>query len=162
MKEKPRSKNPPQDASIKSSTANLFLNLIIILLGILILYMSYSFFMKITGNGRDKLNADANKTGGRIIQVEVLNGCGVSGAADKFTEFLRNRKFDVVQIGNYTSFDIEKSMVIDRTGNMQSAYKVAAALGIDKKNVIQQVNDNYFLDVSLVIGKDYNKLKPYK
>ena len=53
-------------------------------------------------------------------------------------------------------------MVIDRTGNMQSAYKVAAALGIDKKNVIQQVNDNYFLDVSLVIGKDYNKLKPYK
>ena len=162
MKEKSRSKNQPQNVNIKSSTANLFLNLIIVLLGILILYMSYSLYIKLAGHGGNKLDAEGNKTRGKIIQVEVLNGCGVSGTADKFTEFLRSRKFDVVGIGNYTSFDIEKTMVIDRTGNMESAYKVAAALGIDKKNVIQQVNDNYFLDVSLVIGKDYNKLKPYK
>ncbi len=162
MKVKSQSKKPPQDVSKKSSTANLFLNLIIVVLGILILYMSLSLYQKFAGGGGDGLNANSTKNGGRTIQVEVLNGCGVSGAADKITEFLRSDKFDVVQIGNYVSFDIEKSMVIDRTGNMSNAYKVAAALGIDRKNVIQQVNDNYFLDVSLVIGKDYNKLKPYK
>ena len=33
---------------------------------------------------------------------------------------------------------------------------------INKKNVIQQLNDDYFLDVTIIIGKDYYKLKPLK
>lgn len=92
----------------------------------------------------------------------MLNGCGVSGVADTLTEYLRNHNFDVVQIGNYISYDVEKSIVVDRTGNMINAFKVADTLGIDHKNVIQQMNNNYFLDVSLIIGKDFNNLKPYK
>lgn len=87
-----------------------------------------------------------------------MNGCGAAGVAEKFTDYLRKEKFDVVQIGNYISFDIDKSLVIDRTGNMANAEKVAAALGIDKKNVIMQKNDDSFLDVSVVIGKDYKNL----
>jgi hypothetical protein len=39
---------------------------------------------------------------------------------------------------------------------------VAYALGISEKNVIQQISPDYYLDVSVVIGKDYNDLKPYK
>jgi hypothetical protein len=66
---------------------------------------------------------------------------------------------DVVQIRNYTSFDIEKSLVIDRTGNKPNAEKIADLLGIDRKNIVQQISSDYFLDVSLVIGKDYNQLK---
>ncbi len=94
--------------------------------------------------------------------MEVLNGCGLLGAADKYTDYLRRCRFDVVQIGNYISYDIEKSIVIDRTGNMFNAFKVADSLGIDYKNVIQQMSSKYFLDVSLVIGKDFNSLKPYQ
>jgi hypothetical protein len=60
---------------------------------------------------------------------------------------------------NYTSFDIEKSLVIDRTGNKPNAEKIADLLGIDRKNIVQQISSDYFLDVSLVIGKDYNQLK---
>ena len=98
------------------------------------------------------------KAASAVIQVEVLNGCGASGVAEKFTDYLRKEKFDVVQMGNYVSFDIDKSMVIDRTGNRANAEKVAAALGIENKNVILQKNDDSFLDVSVVIGKDYKKL----
>ena len=93
-----------------------------------------------------------------VIQVEVLNGCGMLGVADKFTDFLRKEKFDVVQMGNYISFDIDKSLVIDRTGNRANAEKVASALGIDSRNVIMQKNEDAFLDVSVVIGKDYKQL----
>lgn len=92
-----------------------------------------------------------------VIQVEVLNGCGAAGVADKFTDLLRKNKFDVVQAGNYISFDIDNTMIIDRTGNNANAEKVASALGIDHKNIIMQKNENYFLDVSVVIGKDYKK-----
>lgn len=91
----------------------------------------------------------------------MLNGCGASGAADKFTDYLRKNNFDVVQSGNYISFDVDKTMVIDRIGNRANAEKVAASLGIDKKNIVQQINNDYFLDISLVIGKDFNQLKPF-
>lgn len=49
-----------------------------------------------------------------VIQVEVLNACGAAGLADKFTDLLRSKKFDVVKTGNFASFDIDNSFIIDR------------------------------------------------
>ena len=51
-------------------------------------------------------------------------------------------------------------MVIDRIGNRANAEKLAEVLGIEKNKIIQQLNKDYFLDATLVIGKDYNKLEP--
>ena len=121
--------------------------------------MAYSLFTKISDSGNFSSNSTSD--GNRILQVEVLNGCGVSGIADKMTDYLRKNNFDVVQVGNYTSFDMDKSLVIDRTGNKVNAEKIAAALGINKKNIVQQINSDYFLDCSVVIGKDYFQLKPF-
>ena len=81
---------------------------------------------------------------------------------DRFTDFLRNNNFDVVNIGNYIRFDMDETLVIDRIGNKANAYKVAEALGVKRENVIQQLNHDYFLDVSVVIGRDYYTLKPLK
>lgn len=122
--------------------------------------MGYSFFLKVIGNDAGG-ESGGKKKDSAIVQVEVLNGCGVSGIADKITGYLRNNNFDVVQVGNYTSFDMDKSLVIDRTGNRANAKKVAAALGINEKNIVQQINNDYLLDCSVVIGKDYFRLKPY-
>ena len=155
MKEKLQQKN--NKSKTASSGSNLILNSIIVLLGILILFLSYSLVTRI-GSTEDHDSGKDKQTASPVIQVEVLNGCGISGVADKFTDYLRKEKFDVVQTGNYISFDIDKSLVIDRTGNMANAEKVAAALGIDKKNVIMQKNENSFLDVSVVIGKDFKEL----
>lgn len=110
-----------------------------------------------------KFEGTANEEGKKkpaadIVQLEVLNGCGVLGVADKFTEYLRKKNFDVVQVGNYISFDIDKTLIIDRTGNVANAEKVAGFLGIDESRIIQQINNDYFLDVTLVIGKDYGQL----
>ena len=91
-----------------------------------------------------------------VIQVEVLNACGAAGLADKFTDLLRSKKFDVVKIGNFASFDVDNSFIIDRVGNKSFAYSLADSIGISKQNVIQQFNKNYYLDVTLIIGKDFN------
>ena len=119
--------------------------------------MLYSIYSKITSGGSDDNTVNV-KNKSRIIQVEVLNGCGRSGIADIFTDFLRKHHFDVVHQGNYISFDVDNSLVIDRTGNRKNAEKVAEVLGINKKYIITQINNDYFLDVSVIIGKDYNQL----
>lgn len=124
--------------------------------------MSFSLYVKLHGVNKDYSSALTEQVPSDIIQVEVLNGCGVSGAADRFTDYLRDNNFDVVNVSNYISFDVTNSMVIDRIGNMANAYKVAKSLGIKNENVIQQLNKDYFLDVSVIIGRDYYNLNPLK
>lgn len=148
--------------SLKSSAANFLLNFSIFILAVVIIYMGYSIYLKLSHNANDSGIANSNQAASDIIQVEVLNGSGVSGVADKFTDFLRSSSFDVVKTGNYISSDVDESMVICRTENMANAYKVAKALGIKNENVIQHLNKDYFLDVSIVIGRDYFNLAPYK
>ncbi len=135
------------------------LNVLIVVLTLLVGYLAYAFL------SRQFLHppvdtARTGRTPGGIIQLDVLNGCGASGAATTFTAYLRARGFDVVDIRNYKTFDVEHSLVIDRTGNEENARKVAYALGIAGENIVQQINQDYYVDVSVVIGKDFNALKP--
>lgn len=157
---KSQSKKLPQSVNFKTSTSNLFLNIIIIVLALIVAFLAYSLFAKI--KAKTEIESAQRKKSTAMIQVEVLNGCGISGVADKFTDFLRKHDFDVVQMGNYRSFDVDNTLVIDRTGNLQVAEKVARALGVSRKNVIQQISKDYLLDVSVVIGRDFNSLNPMK
>ena len=93
-----------------------------------------------------------------IIQIEVLNGCGISGIATKFTNELRRNGFDVVDSGNFETFDVEESFVIDRSGNIENARRVARALGIPSSRIIREVSPHFFLDASVVIGADFDDL----
>lgn len=149
-----------KNIDLKSFSANFYSNIIIIALIVIIAYLSYSLYTKFSAKHSKEL--ESRKPASLTIQVEVLNGCGLSGTADKFTDYLRQRHFDVVQIGNYISYDVERSIVIDRTGNIVNAFRVADSLGVNHKNVVQQMSSKYFLDVSIVVGKDFNSLKPYQ
>ena len=106
-----------------------------------------------------------NNTGqlvGEVIQVSVRNGCGVSGLAGDLTQYLRKNGFDVVEVGDHTSFDEEQSIVYDRIGDMESAKKLAAAVGIPVERVVQDIDLEEYLDATIVIGKDYETLTPFK
>ena len=149
-------------ADIKSSTTNLFLNIAVFLLFAVIIFMLYSIYIKLS-NSSSGINEElVYQKPSEIIQVEVLNGCGVGGVGDRFTDFLRTNNFDVVNIGNYIRFDMDETIIIDRIGNKANALKAAETLGVKKENVIQQLNHDYFLDVSVVVGRDYYSLKPMK
>ncbi len=154
--------NNKSPADVKSSTLNIALNVVIFFLAALIIYMTYSIFIKVSDKEIEVIENGEKEVASDIIQCEVLNGCGVPGVADRFTDYLRSRNFDVVEIGNYMNFDVEETMVIDRIGNLANAKKVADFLGVKHQKVFQQLNDDYFLDVSIIIGKDYFQLKPLK
>lgn len=94
-----------------------------------------------------------------VIQLEVLNGCGVAGLADKFTSTLRKNGFDVVETGNFDNFNMEQTTVIARTISKDNAKRVADALGIDESNILVEASDDFYLDATIVIGSDYRSLK---
>lgn len=142
-----------------SSFSNYLLIGLIALLSAVIIFLSYSLYLKIRiiSDNKDKNEKDKVSA---IIQVEVLNGCGVEGIASQFTNFLRDKNFDVVSIGNFKSDNMEETIIIDRIGNKANAEKLADVLGVSKMNIVEHLNKDYFLDATLVIGKDYNKLEP--
>ena len=99
---------------------------------------------------------------GERIQINVLNGSGRKGVAQKFTDFLRARKFDVVHSDNYTDTNVEHTMIIDRMRDTASAKKIAYALGIEEKFVRTEVDTEEYVQADIVIGKDFPMLKPMK
>ena len=86
------------------------------------------------------------------VIVEVLNGCGVSGVADRVAARLRGEDFDVMFVGNADDFNYKETLVVDRSGACSKAITVARALEVE--NVIQQVRGSFFVDVSVVVGSD--------
>jgi len=133
------------------------LNAAIVVLVAVVGYLAYSLVVRLfVAPGVDVVREGGPP--GRIIQVEVLNGCGVARAANGMTTFLRSRGYDVVEIRNYHRFDVRESLVIERAGRMENAEKVARALGIATSNIVQQLNPDYYVDVSVVVGLDYGTL----
>lgn len=101
---------------------------------------------------------DTSKLISNVIQIEVLNGCGVPGLAEQFTSLLRQNGFDVVETGNFKNFDLQKTIVIAHTLNKENAERVANALGISPQNVIIEASDDFYIDATVVIGSDYQSL----
>jgi 3,4-dihydroxy-2-butanone 4-phosphate synthase len=105
--------------------------------------------------------SDAAVTSKSVVQIDVLNGCGVSGTGQKMTSFLRAAGYDVVDMGNYKTFDVKQSLVIDRSGNAEIAKRIASDLGIDPAHVIQEISPEYFVTASVVLGKDFKNLRAW-
>ena len=99
---------------------------------------------------------------GDRIQVEVRNGVGESGLASTATQYLRSRGFDVVENGNHTTFGVDSSFVVDRIGNPRAAERVAAALGLSAERIHEDIQEDYYLDVSVILGRDYHTLEPFE
>jgi hypothetical protein len=142
------------------NSPNFALNAVIGFLSLLLAFLLIALVTRIVyPRIQNERVSNQKKLIGKVIQIEVLNGCGVQGLANRFTNRLRQDGFDVVHSGNFETFDITHSMIIDRSGNMQNARRVAHALGINDKNIIQEISSNYYLDATVVIGSDYEKLK---
>ncbi len=140
-----------------SGKGSIFLNSIIAILSLAIIILAYTLLSAILPTHKvDKPTTGVDSV--HTLQLEVLNGCGKAGVGDKFVEYLRRNKMDVVQTGNYISFDMPKTLLINRNGKDDRAKYIAQLLGVDTANIVRQYNKNYYVDVSVIIGKDYKTL----
>jgi len=93
-----------------------------------------------------------------VIQMQVLNGAGVPGLATRYTGSLRQYGFDVVETGNFDHFNVENTIVISRNGQMENAQRVARAIGVSEQYILREESPDFYLDITLVIGADYESL----
>jgi len=144
------SKNPDQEKN-----SNLFFIIASVILAVFAVFLLYSILDKTGIIVFDNTETAKPQNVQQLIQVEVLNGCGVAGVGDALTDVLRAKGIDVVKTGNFRSFDIENTFIIDRLGKIETANRVADSLNLDKRFIITEKNKSYFLDLTIVIGKDY-------
>lgn len=93
------------------------------------------------------------------IRVEVLNGCGVNRLAVKVTNVLRKQGFNVVKIGNTEAPTFAETVVIERNDeSKRNAEYLAKQIGV--KNVGSDIDPALYLEVTVVVGKDYREIFP--
>lgn len=144
----------------KDPSNSLALNAAIGFLGLLLCLLVFGLFSRLIYPRIQNNRAERDpELIGKVIQLEVLNGCGVAGLADTFTSALRKNGFDVVQTGNFDNFNMQKTTIISRTLDKDNARRIAEALGINKSQILVEASDDFYLDATVVIGSDYRSLK---
>jgi len=122
-----------------------------------------SFALKITGNSEEAVldSENAKDDISKVIQINILNACGEKGLAASFKKYMRQKGFDVLEIGNYHS-NLKKTEIVDRLNDMKSAFKVAGVLGVNDSLVYSRIDSSLYLRTTIIIGEDFNTLNPYK
>jgi len=143
---------------LKNSVLNVGLVVAVALVGIL----AWAFFSRVSTERPDPRRLDGEDVrASDIIQIEVLNGCGVEGIARSVRDYYVELGFDVVAVDNYSRMDVENTFVIDRSGNNDTARQVALALGVPDSTIVVDIKPEYYLDAVVVLGRDYADLSPF-
>lgn len=90
-----------------------------------------------------------------IGKIQVLNGCGVDGAANVVAEYLRLKKFDVKNIGNAPTGNYKATLVVSRKKDQAMARQVAGALGTNAVFILRTQDEMY--DVTVFVGADFKE-----
>jgi hypothetical protein len=98
----------------------------------------------------------------RAVEIEVLDGAGSMRATQQVTNVLRSQGYDVVEMKKNSDGLIERTYVVDRSGNLDAARTLASDLGISQDKVFQKIDRTVFLDITVMVGKDFSRLKGFQ
>lgn len=146
----------------KKAGKNLTGTILQISLGLIIVVMISSIVIKSVAPAKsdpDKIMLDSLSIENKI-KVSVLNGCGESGVAARTQKYLEDLNFDVVEIANYKG-DMPVTIIFDRTGNPDAARKLSSSIGAGPESVVPAPDSSLFVDLCVIIGDDYKKLKQF-
>ena len=85
------------------------------------------------------------------LKIEVLNGCGSPGAADRVAMLLRREGFQVSQVGNADHFHYRQDIVVARTLPRERAVDLGRTLG--GVVAIEQRIPEHEADITVVVGR---------
>ena len=108
------------------------------------------------GSALDESSLEISKDN---LKIEILNGNGIPGSATQVAAYLRKSGFDIFRTDNSQSFDYPKTLVVDWKGNLQTLLPMTQLLGINPNNIIVYDRPQKPIDVTIVIGKDWEELK---
>ena len=88
--------------------------------------------------------------------IEVLNSCGMQGAAAKMRSYLRENGFDVVSYRNDRLQNYDETILVLRNPDWEGAKALAKALKTE--NVMTIYSKRAVVDASIYIGKDFEQI----
>jgi hypothetical protein len=86
------------------------------------------------------------------VRVQVMNATTTTGLARRATRWLRDRGFDVVDVGS-TRERLDSSLVLDRSGHPDWARRAARAMG--GARVEARPDSSRYLDLTVLIGRSW-------
>lgn len=95
---------------------------------------------------------DASAPEGTRIRVQILNATNTRGLARHATRHLRDRGFDVLELGT-AGEQRDSTLVLDRSGRPERARRVADALG--GARVESRPDSSRYLDVTVLLGRSW-------
>jgi polyisoprenyl-teichoic acid--peptidoglycan teichoic acid transferase len=88
-------------------------------------------------------------------KVKILNGTDVAGLAKKIRYKFVTQGFNVVEFGTASYPSFEKTVIINKRGEMAPVKKVSELLGVD--NIYHIIDSSQLTNVLVIIGKDIAK-----
>ena len=165
---KRNTKRKSKKNNLKGLISNLILGMLAVLvLGFIISGIDRIFFNTGIDSDYPDLSTLITKTKyeqntGHKIQLEIRNGCGIPNLARMYTDFLRDEGLDVLDSKNADHFNYLESKILHHRGDLNRALDLADILKIDKSNIVDDLNETLFYDLTLIIGKDYINLPSYR
>ncbi|TGK04949.1 LytR family transcriptional regulator [Leptospira semungkisensis] len=94
---------------------------------------------------------------GEFARTEVLNGTEVAGLAKDVRSILADKRIKVLSVDNAWTKDIEKTIILDRSGNTAVSDKIASIL--EKTKVYHVLRKDLGLDATVLLGSDIEPKK---
>ena len=98
-------------------------------------------------------DSTARAPSGVRVRVQVLNATRTRGLARLATRYLRDRGFDVVEVGT-SQPPRDSTVVYDRSGHPDWAGRVARAMG--GARVEARPDSSRYLDVTVLVGRSWS------
>jgi hypothetical protein len=97
-----------------------------------------------------------------LVYVEILNGCGITNAADWAARRLKGQGIIISGIANADNFNHRKTIVRSSIGCPVALEDALERMGFFKKNVEESGIFPGGVDVIIILGKDYLSLRGNK
>tara|TARA_Y100000590_G_C15651932_1_gene989116 strand:+ start:1132 stop:1611 length:480 start_codon:yes stop_codon:yes gene_type:complete len=105
---------------------------------------------------------ESEKITGHKIQIEIQNGCGLRGVAKLYTNFLRDKGYDVVGYKNAPHFNYDHTeLIIHKKDSSNFINEIANILNIDFNFIHYNYSNNFLYEMTVIIGNDYNTLESF-
>ena len=105
---------------------------------------------------------NTEKKFGHKIQVEIQNGCGLKGIAKLYTNFLRDKGYDVISFKNAPHFSYKKTqLVVHQKDTLNFTNEIVDILKINSELIDYSYNNNLLYHMTIIIGDDYKQLDSF-
>ena len=110
-------------------------------------FISYAFYNRPSTNELVNQLKEEGSIVDYTVSIEILNGCGVPGAAKRQKMVLEENNYKVASIGDYHSMNIQQTKIVT------SELKYATQFLTYYPDAIIEVGTNMMHDIQIIIGK---------